>query len=520
MWAKDAEYMYPLLSSTSCMWVPVLPLESSDLSWHYETALAAGLPFVLPRNSVHRHDAPYSYCFDSVDEAIEQLARAIETEIDLAVVDAYMKKYSPTGLAGYIMAAANNDLFIEQDCGRESFNADLPKPMRLPENRPCIALEIKSMDKGGMEEVVCNLAMQFDHLQAKPIIVCTEKGGLLAESAVKSGIRLEIMRNDIDNYEHFLREQSVALINAHYSDFGLETASRLNIPVVSTIHNSYVWFDKENRKRFKSADPGITHYIAVSNNVSQYMVERLEISQEKISVIPNGVDTVHLSLLGRTHPRITRDIFGLDAHDFVFLNVASLDGRKNHHAIISAVKCLISDHPNIKVICAGNIMEPLYFKEVKERVERLGLSDRILFPGYIQEVVDLYRLSDAFLLPSIVEGWSIAMTEALYFGLPAILTDVGGAREVLAQPGMGMLIMNSFGDISNLDAKNLGRYTHEESPDNLEELINAMEDMITRQEYWKGLASIRRKHIEENYSIEKTVMKTIKVFESFLGTER
>ena len=58
LWAKDAEYMYPLLSSTSCMWVPVLPLESSDLSWHYETALAAGLPFVLPRNSVHRHDAP------------------------------------------------------------------------------------------------------------------------------------------------------------------------------------------------------------------------------------------------------------------------------------------------------------------------------------------------------------------------------------------------------------------------------------------------------------------------------
>jgi glycosyltransferase involved in cell wall biosynthesis len=112
------------------------------------------------------------------------------------------------------------------------------------------------------------------------------------------------------------------------------------------------------------------------------------------------------------------------------------------------------------------------------------------------------------------------MTEALYFGLPAILTDVGGAGEVLAQPGMGMLIMNSFGDISNLDAKNLGRYTHEESPDNLEELINAMEDMITRQEYWKGLASIRRKHIEENYPIEKAVMKTIKVFKSFLGTER
>jgi glycosyltransferase involved in cell wall biosynthesis len=514
--AKDAEHIYPLLSSTSCIWIPVLPTGSSDLSGHYETALAAGLPFVLPRNSVHRHDAPYSYCFDSVDEAIEQLARAIETEIDLAVVDAYMKKYSPTGVADYIMAAANNELFIEQDCGKESFGADLPKPMQLPENRPCIALEINSMDRGGMEEVVCNLATQFDHLHAKPVIVCVEKRGLLAESAVQSGVRLEIMYNDIDSYEHFLREQSVALINTHYSDFGSGIASRLGIPVVSTIHNSYVWFDKEYRKRFKSADPGITHYIAVSNNVSQYMVERLEISQEKISVIPNGVDAVRLSFLERTPPRITRDTFGLDAHDFVFLNVASLDGRKNHHAIISAVKRLISDYPNIRVICAGNIMEPVYYKVVKERVERLGLSDRILFPGYIQEVVDLYRLSDAFLLPSIVEGWSIAMTEALFFGLPLILTDVGGAKEVLEKPGIGLLVSNSFGEITSLTDENLGTYTREESPSNLEELIRAMEDVLTRPEYWQDFSKKRRQLVKERYSLEIAVNKTMDVFRRFL----
>jgi glycosyltransferase involved in cell wall biosynthesis len=246
------------------------------------------------------------------------------------------------------------------------------------------------------------------------------------------------------------------------------------------------------------------------------MVERLEISQEKISVIPNGVDTVRLSLLGRTHPRITRDTFGFDAHDFVFLNVASLDGRKNHHAIISAVKRMISDYPNIKVICAGNIMESLYSKEIKERVERLGLSDRILFPGYIKEVVDLYRLSDAFLLPSIVEGWSIAMTEALFFGLPLILTDVGGAKEVLEKPGIGLLVSNSFGEITSLTNENLGIYTREESPSNLEELMQAMEDVLTRPEYWQGFSRKRRQLVEERYSLEIAVNRTMDVFRQFL----
>ncbi len=514
--AKDAGYMYPLLSSTSCMWAPVISLESADLSWHHENALAAGLPLVLPRNSVHRHDTPYSYCFDSLDEAIEQLAHAADTETDLAIVDAYLKKYSPAGIADYIMAAANNDLFIEQDCGRESFDADLPKPMLLPENRPCIALEINSMDKGGMEEVVCNLGMQFDYLQAKPVIVCAEKGGLLAESALKSGVLLKVIQNDVQRYEHFLREQSVALINAHYSNFGLGIAARLGIPVVSTIHNSYVWFSKKDRESFRSADPEITHYIAVSNNVSQYMVERLEISQDKISVIPNGVDTIRLSFLDQTSPRITRDTFGFGAHDFVFLNVASLDGRKNHHAIISAVKRLMPDHPHIKVICAGNIMEPLYFREVRERVERLELSDRILFPGYVQDVVDLYKLSDAFLLPSIVEGWSIAMTEALFFGLPLILTDVGGAKEVLGKPGIGLLVRNSFGEITSLTNENLGTFTREESPSNLEELIQAMEDVLTRPEYWQDFSKKRRQLVEERYSLEIAVKKTMDVFRQFL----
>jgi len=513
---KTNEYMYPLLSSATCLWAPVLPQESSDLSGHYGNALATGLPFVLPCSLIHRPEAPYSYCFGSVDEAMEQLAHAISTIIDLAVVDEYLEKYSPTGVANYIMAAANNDLFIEQDCGKESFDADLPKPMLLPEDRPCIALEINSMDKGGMEEVVCNLGMQFDHLHAKPVIVCTERGGLLAENAIKSGVQLEVMQNDIDNYEQFLKGQSVALLNTHYSNFGLRIASKLGIPVVSTIHNSYVWFSKNDRKKFGLADTEIAHYIAVSNNVSKYMIERLGISQEKISVIPNGVDTVHLSFSNQISPKITRDTFGLGADDFVFLNVASLDGRKNHHAIISAVKRMIPDFPSIKVICAGNAMEPVYSREIKERVKQLGLSNYILFPGYIQEIVDLYRLSDAFLLPSIVEGWSIAMMEALFFGLPLIMTDVGGAKEVLEQPGIGILIKNSFGEITSLTNENLGIYTREESPSNLEEMIQAMEDVLTRPEYWKSFSKKRRQLIEDKYSLETAVNNTMDVFRRFL----
>jgi len=327
---------------------------------------------------------------------------------------------------------------------------------------------------------------------------------------------ISIFGKDAEKYRAYFEQGDVALLNIHYSDFGLGLARELKIPVVSTIHNAYVWFEEGERKRFKEQDRFITHYIAVSTNVANYLTERLDVSPDKVTIVPNGVDTVRLGLLSQIEPKITRSDFGLSADEFIFLNVASLDGRKNHHAIVSAVERLVSRFPNIRVICAGNVMEPVYYEGLRSRVESLGLEKHILFPGFIKEVADLYRLADAFLLPSIVEGWSIAMTEALFFGLPLILTDVGGAADVLTEPWTGILVSNSFGKVTDLTGEVLGRYTTEENPSNLDELVAAMEDMITRNDYWKEYRDRRRKLATEKYSIEEAVRNTVRVFEKFL----
>src|SRR5690606_11444323 len=116
--------------------------------------------------------------------------------------------------------------------------------------------------------------------------------------------------------------------------------------------------------------------------------------------------------------RYTRKDFGLTDSDYVFLNLASVDGRKGQNSIVSAMRAVVRRHPEVKVLIAGNVLDRGYYEELRKRIARWNLDNHILFTGFIAETEDLFRLSDAFLLPSIVEGWSIAKTEAMYFGLP------------------------------------------------------------------------------------------------------
>src|SRR5207249_190685 len=82
----------------------------------------------------------------------------------------------------------------------------------------------------------------------------------------------------------------------------------------------------------------------------------------------------------------------------------------------------------------------------------------VLMCGHTDAISDYYRLADVFLLSSLVEGWSLAKTEAMLFGLPLILTDVGGAAEVISNGDVGALIPPAFDDPLEINASNLGLY--------------------------------------------------------------
>jgi len=516
---ENLEQLYPLLGAVTLTWAPVVQTaQQQELDILYGWSLAAAKTFVAPLGFKYSPIAPYWRGFQDGATASRQLSLAAKEAPDRKVCDEFLERYSPNSCAKYLMATANNDLFIDTRCGgKESFKPKMPRVVTPPQERKNIALAINSLDKGGLEEVVYTLAAQFDKRSFRPMVACAQKGGFLTKEALKRGLDVKAFEGDTKAYESFLKQEDICLVNSHYTEFGTELTKKLGIPHISTIHNAYVWFDKAQRKHFMEQDRNVDHYIAVSSSVKKYLTDVLNISPERVTVIPNGVDTVLLNLLSQVPPRVTREGLGLEEDDFVFLNPASLDGRKNHHAIISAVARLRDKFPNLKVLCPGNVMDENYFQGVQARVQELGLESQILFPGFIKEKADLYRLANAFLLPSIVEGWSIAMTEALYFGLPLVLTDVGGARDVITEDWIGILVSNSFGEITNLTGENLGKFTVDPNPSNLDELVAAMEDMITRRDFWEEHREDRRKLALEKYNIETMVKRTQETFEKFIN---
>ena len=518
----NIEQLYPLAGAVTAVWMPVKTSCARKVVHHaYGCALTIARPFIAPEKFRYAPDAPYWFGFDSEKACVQKIKRVLNCEPKRNLCDAYLERYSPAGIVKHLFSAANNDLFIEKRCGgKDAFGAKLPTVLAPPAKRKSIALEINSLDKGGLEEVVINLASQFDKNKFDITISCAERGGLLANKASKQGLNVKLFNGKTDLYEKFLRQSNINLLNSHYSDFGLGVCQKLGIPVVATIHNAYVWFDHAQRKAFRKKDKLINHYIAVSSSVKDYLSEVMGIAREKITVVPNGVDTVILKLISQIPPKVTRTKLGLSENDFVFLNPASIDGRKNHHAMISALSRLSKAHPEAKILCAGNVMDPAYFDGLKKRVAELGLEKNILFPGFIKEKADLYRLADAFLMPSLVEGWSIAKTEALYFGLPLILTDVGGARDVLKEEWIGILVPNSFGEITNLKGEELGIFTQETQPKNLAALVQAMEDMMERRSFWQSYSEDRKRLVEEKYSVENMVNQTSKIFKSVLNAQK
>ncbi len=170
---------------------------------------------------------------------------------------------------------------------------------------------------------------------------------------------------------------------------------------------------------------------AEKNIVSSEMHAKLMIAADPSSnpvVIPNGVDTELF------HPPPERN----NAIS-VILCVARLVKRKGVHVLLQAFAKLHTDGVDARLVIVGTGDEE---ENLKALADKLKISAQVDFRGVVarDEMPELYRNADIFVLPSENEGMSNAALEALASGLPLVLTDVGGAAELIAQGENGLVV--------------------------------------------------------------------------------
>ena len=199
---------------------------------------------------------------------------------------------------------------------------------------------------------------------------------------------------------------------------------------VRTIHHFERYSDEEVNKCQKFAIMRASHRLVVSKYWQRYLKRRLGVDSE---VIYNGLDASRYSP-SIDGSRLRKELSLTD--NFVFLSVGGIEPRKGSLYLLRAFYKVSKSMPDAKlvIVCTKGIVnhDPYQTKFATE-VKSLNLKDKVVliqnFPD--DKMPELYRGSDVFVFPSLLEGWGLAPMEAQGCGLPVIAFDLPSMRELL-----------------------------------------------------------------------------------------
>ena len=186
--------------------------------------------------------------------------------------------------------------------------------------------------------------------------------------------------------------------------------------------------------------PLIGHFIAVSADLEHWLIDSVGAEPDRVSQISNGVDSVQF------HPRLgppaaVGPVGFMQDNAFVVGSVGRMDDVKSYPTLVDAfLRLIASPHPahqrlRLLIVGAGPARA-----ECLAMLTRAGASHRAWLPGERNDIAQLLRVMDLFVLPSLAEGSSNTILEAMATGLPVVATAVGGNTE-LVHPGFtGILV--------------------------------------------------------------------------------
>lgn len=128
-----------------------------------------------------------------------------------------------------------------------------------------------------------------------------------------------------------------------------------------------------------------------------------------------------------------RKILGLNKDAFILGHAGRFDKTKNHVFIIDVFEKVLKQEPRARLLFLGR-HDGKSFPAVKEKIERLNLSDKVILPGFRSDVASLLPAMDVFVFPSRFEGLGLAVLEAQAAGVPFVMADTIPQEAVVIDP--------------------------------------------------------------------------------------
>ena len=385
----------------------------------------------------------------------------------------------------------------------------------MTQERIRLLMFVNGFGMGGTERHVVNLGRAIDHSRFDLHLACFQRTGHFLQDIEHR--RIPIREYPIDSLHNhrtlwqqlqFARDlkrhriQIVHTYNFYPNVFALPAARLAGVPlVVASIRDTGV-YQTRMQKTVQKQMCRLAHRVVVNAEAIRSWLIEDGYRAEKIRVIRNGVDLTGFDK-DRRSAALRREI-GVPLDAPLVVVASRLHELKGLDDFLEAAALLARRQPDALFLVVGErfgvnkdgalVREEAYKKSLERRARRLGIGDRVVFTGMRLDIPQLLAEASVSVLPSLSEGLSNSVLEAMAAALPVVATRVGGNPEAVEDGVTGFLV----------------------GPHAPEELARAIDALLADPALARRLGQNGRRRIEERFSLPKMARETENFYTSLL----
>lgn len=304
---------------------------------------------------------------------------------------------------------------------------------------------IVTLEGGGAQKLLNDLAPRLNHTDRCEILVLSKKNDRFSENLKKNGIKVSFIPDNIKRgikiikyIDKYIEQGNFDIIHSHlfptlYYCSILKRMKYRDLPFIFTEHNT------DNRRRHLKWMRPLEKWmynpydfiISISQETQLSLMEWLGATREKrekFCVINNGIPVEnYISAVSYNRNDIGIDIVN---NDVLLCMIGSFTEQKNHRFMIAVMEGL---PVNYKLLLLG---EGILSGQIHALVKEKRLENRVFFMGFRNDVASIVKASDIVVIPSKWEGFGLVAVEAMACGKQVVCTDVPGLSAVIGEAGI------------------------------------------------------------------------------------
>jgi glycosyltransferase involved in cell wall biosynthesis len=355
---------------------------------------------------------------------------------------------------------------------------------------------------GGTEAHVVELASGMDQKKFEVVVCSLKPMGRLGEELRARGIRV-VSLGGAGKFDLRIFSRLWCIIKSERPDivqaflFWANIAARLvgqlglQCGVISSYHDEVVPEGWLNRAIDHATMKWTKYIVCCSEAVRRSVEQRIGRGKNHFVVIPFGVN---LDRFCEPRAMLGGSIALQNGLPVIGTVCRLVEPKKGLRYLLEAVAHLeqVAGSPVCQVLLVG---EGPAEQGLRTLSERLGISPRVVFVGVRRDIPEVLSLMNIFVLPSLYEGFGIAILEAMAAGKPVVATSVGGIPEFVVPSQSGLLV----------------------PPGDVPALARAIKQLLDEPERARSMGRHGQEHVKKHYSIESVVRQHEQLYELCLA---